>query len=147
MRYSRSLSKLGELLERADLTSALDDKMFTLFAPHNDAFKKMLPLELKAMENNKPQLTKVLQRHIISGRKIADDGFVDTKYQTSNTAMDIIQINQDPNDRDKQVISFNETKSRHTTRDRKDDIIVGKGIIHIIDTVLLEGILTFISAF
>ncbi|XP_078610829.1 periostin-like [Branchiostoma floridae x Branchiostoma japonicum] len=62
--HNKNLSVLNEAVEKADLGT---DGPFTLFAPTNDAFKKLSNGTLPSLLKNVTALTEVLSYHVVSG--------------------------------------------------------------------------------
>ncbi|XP_066292872.1 transforming growth factor-beta-induced protein ig-h3-like [Branchiostoma lanceolatum] len=66
--HNDNLSVLNEAVDKAGLGSALDgDGPFTLFAPTNDAFKKLPNGTLPSLLKNVTALTEILTYHVVSG--------------------------------------------------------------------------------
>jgi uncharacterized surface protein with fasciclin (FAS1) repeats len=68
------LSSLAKAVEAAGLTETLNSaKDITVFAPTNEAFDKVPKETLDKLMADKEQLTKVLQNHVVEGRKAPAD--------------------------------------------------------------------------
>jgi uncharacterized surface protein with fasciclin (FAS1) repeats len=68
------LSTLAKAVDAAGLTETLNSaKGITVFAPTNEAFDKLPKETLDKLMADKEQLTKVLQNHIVEGRKAPAD--------------------------------------------------------------------------
>ncbi|WP_345005686.1 fasciclin domain-containing protein [Streptosporangium album] len=68
------LSTLAKAIEQAGLTDTLNSaKDITVFAPTNEAFAKLPKETLDKVLADKAQLTKVLQNHVVEGRKTPAD--------------------------------------------------------------------------
>jgi uncharacterized surface protein with fasciclin (FAS1) repeats len=68
------LSSLAKAVEAAGLTETLNSaKDITVFAPTNEAFDKVPKETLDKLMADKDQLTKVLQNHVVEGRKAPAD--------------------------------------------------------------------------
>ena len=66
-----SLKTFAELLKASELDKVLEGTgEFTVFAPTDDAFKKIPPDTLHAIKADKARLTALLKNHIVSGKKI-----------------------------------------------------------------------------
>ncbi|WP_369211569.1 fasciclin domain-containing protein [Streptomyces flavofungini] len=77
-----ALSTLVSAVEKAGLVDTLNNaKDITVFAPSNDAFKKVPKADLDRLLNNKDQLTKVLTYHVV-GEKVAPDDMKDGSFKT-----------------------------------------------------------------
>ena len=68
------LSTLAKAVDAAGLTETLNSaKDITVFAPTNEAFDKVPKETLDKLMADKEQLTKVLQNHVVEGRKAPAD--------------------------------------------------------------------------
>ncbi len=121
-------STLVAALQKAELVSALQGKgPFTVFAPTNAAFEKLLgELNISATDLlNHPQLSEVLLYHVVSGKVMSTDLTNGLKAETLN----------------KESVSFDLSSgvkvnmSTVTTA----DVAATNGVIHIIDTVLVPA--------
>ncbi|MFG3044593.1 fasciclin domain-containing protein [Streptomyces sp. NPDC048241] len=76
------LSQLVSAAVRAHLTETLNDKpAVTVFAPDNDAFKKVTASQLSALLTNEGQLKKTLTYHVVD-KKITPDQLSDGSFTT-----------------------------------------------------------------
>ncbi len=120
-------------LQTAGLTETLKGAgPFTIFAPTDEAFKKLPPGTLDALlkPENKQQLVDVLTYHVLSGKVMAKD--VKGKTATPTTVEgDALAIDGTK----KGVMVDNAAVT-------KADVSASNGVIHIIDTVLLPKSLT-----
>ncbi len=119
-------SMLVSLLQKADLVGALQGKgPFTVFAPTNAAFEKLLSeLGITASDlMNQPDLAKVLLYHVVSGKVMSTDlsnGLQAPSLNGESLAFDLsagVMVNKSS------VIAA--------------DIEAGNGVVHVIDTVLV----------
>lgn len=119
-------SMLVSLLQKADLVSALQGEgPFTVFAPTNAAFDKLLAaLNISASDlMNQPDLAKVLLYHVVSGKVLStdlSDGLEAPTLNGESVAFDLssgVMVNQSG------IVSA--------------DIEAGNGVIHVIDAVLV----------
>ena len=119
-------SMLVSLLQKADLVGALQgDGPFTVFAPTNAAFEKLLAaLNISASDlMNQPDLAKVLLYHVVSGKVMStdlSDGLEAPTLNGESVAFDLssgVLVNQS------NVVSA--------------DIEAGNGVVHVIDAVLV----------
>ncbi len=119
-------SMLVSLLQKADLVGALQGEgPFTVFAPTNAAFDKLLAaLNISASDlMNQPDLAKVLLYHVVSGKVLStdlSDGLEAPTLNGESLAFDLssgVLVNQS------NVVSA--------------DIEAGNGVIHVIDAVLV----------
>ena len=119
-------SMLVSLLQKADLVSALQGEgPFTVFAPTNAAFEKLLSsLGITASElMNQPDLAKVLLYHVVSGDVRStdlSDGLQAPSLNGENLTFDLSS-----------GAMVNESKITAV------DIVAGNGVVHVIDTVLV----------
>lgn len=116
---------LAAALEKAGLVETLKGKgPFTVFAPTDDAFKKLLkgmnltPEQLLARQD----LKEILLYHVLSGKVMSTDLKDGQKAQT--LAKKEVTISLDP-------VKVNNANVI------KPDIEASNGVIHVIDTVLL----------
>ncbi len=98
---------------------------FTVFAPVNSAFNKLPPGTLQTLLLNRPQLSRILTYHVVSGRW-RRTGLKDCKELTSIEGSPL-------------PISFTNGFEVKNATVITSDIEVDNGIIHCIDTVLLMG--------
>ncbi|MEV1044033.1 fasciclin domain-containing protein [Streptomyces sp. NPDC049916] len=76
------LSTLVSAVKKAGLVDTLNNaKNVTVFAPTNDAFKKIPKADLDKLLNNKAELTKVLTYHVV-GEKLTTKQLADGSYKT-----------------------------------------------------------------
>ncbi|MBV1949782.1 fasciclin domain-containing protein [Streptomyces sp. BV129] len=76
------LSQLVSAAVRAHLTDTLNDKpAITVFAPNNDAFKKVTASQLSSLLSNEGQLKKVLTYHVVD-KEIKPDQLSDGSFTT-----------------------------------------------------------------
>jgi uncharacterized surface protein with fasciclin (FAS1) repeats len=117
---------LVSLLQKADLVGALQGEgPFTVFAPTNAAFEKLLAaLNISASDlMNQPDLAKVLLYHVVSGNVMStdlSDGLMAPTLNGESVKFDLssgVIVNQS------NVVSA--------------DIKAGNGVVHVIDTVLV----------
>lgn len=125
-------SILVAALQKSDLVGALQGEgPFTVFAPTNAAFEKLLAaLNISASDlMNQPDLAKVLLYHVVSGKVMSTDlsnGLEAATLNGESVKFDLIsgvKVNQ----------------SGVTAA----DIEAGNGVIHVIDTVLVPQNFTY----
>ncbi|MFJ4601264.1 fasciclin domain-containing protein [Streptomyces griseoluteus] len=76
------LSQLVSAAVRAHLTDTLNNKSaVTVFAPNNDAFKKVTASQLSSLLNNEGQLKKVLTYHVVD-KQITPDQLSNGSFTT-----------------------------------------------------------------
>lgn len=122
------LSTLVSALTAAELTESLKGTgPFTVFAPTNDAFKKLDPAVLADLlkPENKEKLAAVLKYHVVPGKiASADAKGADVDLTTLNGA--VVKV-----DGKGAVVKVGEATVT------KADIAASNGVIHVIDTVIL----------
>ncbi|MFG6431585.1 fasciclin domain-containing protein [Roseateles sp. LYH14W] len=123
-------SILVEAVVAADLVPTLNGTgPFTVFAPTNAAFAKLLTelgLTKEQLLADKPLLTKVLTYHVVAGRVLKADVPVGTPITT-------VQGNTFTVDATLAITDRNSRKAAITAT----DVLARNGVIHVIDTVIL----------
>lgn len=123
---SNDFSTLVAALQKADLVETLKgDGPFTVFAPTNAAFEKLLKeLDISAADLiNQPDLAKVLLYHVVSGEVMSTDLTNGMEAATINGESIKIDLSN----------GVRVNNSTVTTADLK----AGNGVVHVIDTVLV----------
>lgn len=123
---SEDFSTLVAALQKADLVDTLKgDGPFTVFAPTNAAFEKLLKdLNITAADLlSQPDLSKVLLYHVVSGNVMSTDLTDGMDAKTINGETVKVALG------DKVMIN----NATVTTPDLK----AGNGVVHVIDTVLV----------
>lgn len=121
-----NFSILVAALQKADLVGALQgDGPFTVFAPTNAAFEKLLgALDITAEELlAQPDLAKVLTYHVVSGKVMSTDLTDGMKAATLNGQEVAFDLSASPKVNDSAITAV--------------DIEATNGVIHVIDTVLV----------
>lgn len=121
-------SILVSALQEADLVETLQGEgPFTVFAPTNAAFEKLLgELDITADELlAQPDLDKVLTHHVVSGKVLAADLTDGMEAETVNGEKLMFDLSGDP--------MVNESMITST------DMEATNGVIHEIDTVLVPS--------
>jgi len=122
-----SFKTLAKLLTDAGLVDVLKgDGPFTVFAPTDDAFKKVPKEALEALAKDKEKLKKVLTYHVIKGKVMAADA-VKLDGKSADTVAKVklpIKVKGD-------AVMVGKAKVTKT------DIECKNGVIHVIDTVLI----------
>ncbi len=120
-------STLVTALTAADLVKTLEGKgPFTVFAPTNAAFAKIPKATLDALLKNKPELTKVLLYHVVSGKVMAADAMKMNGKMAKTVEGSSLKISVMG-----KVLEVDNAKVI------KADIAASNGVIHVIDTVLM----------
>ena len=119
-------STLLKAVETAGLAKKLGEKgPFTLFAPNDEAFKKLPKEELDALFKDKARLTRVLEDHLVQGKQISVGELTKMKWVTAmsgrrlQVSADILMIENS------EVISSN--------------LKAANGLIHVLDTPLIKA--------
>jgi uncharacterized surface protein with fasciclin (FAS1) repeats len=120
-------------IKAAGLTDTLAGKgPFTVFAPTDEAFKKLPSGALDALLKDTAKLKAVLNYHLVAGRVLAQDfksGEIMTVQGSPLTAV--------VSSTDMQV------NGAHV---KQRDITVSNGVIHVIDTVIMPRTWTLLAA-
>ena len=120
-----SFDTLATALKAAGLVETLKGKgPFTVFAPTDDAFKKLPAGTLEKLLADKAQLTKVLTYHVVAGKVMAADVVKLSEAKTVEGSAVKIEVK----DGKVKVNGANVVKT---------DIGASNGVIHVIDTVIL----------
>jgi len=123
---AQSFKTLVAAVKAAGLVETLKGKgPFTVFAPTDAAFAKLPEGTIPALLKDKAKLGSILTYHVVSGR-VLSDAIAQGKTDVPTVNGGTLHIN-----RDKDVITINGAKVV------KADIIVGNGVIHVIDSVVL----------
>ena len=119
-----SFSTLVSAIQAADLVETLSSKgPFTVFAPTDEAFKKLPAGTVENLLEHKDQLAKVLTYHVVSGKVMSKDV---VKLSDAITVQGS-KIHFDTTD----GVKVNSAKVIQV------DIETSNGVIHVIDEVLL----------
>lgn len=120
-----SFNTLATALKAASLVDTLKGKgPFTVFAPTDDAFKKLPAGTLEKLLADKAQLTKVLTYHVVAGKVMAADVVKLSEAKTVEGSMVKITVG-------KAGVKVNDANVVKT------DIGASNGVIHVIDSVIL----------
>ena len=120
-----SFNTLATALKAAGLVETLKGKgPFTVFAPTDDAFKKLPAGTLEKLLADKAQLTKILTYHVVAGKVMAADVVKLTEAKTVEGSAVKISVK----DGKVKVNDANVVKT---------DVGASNGVIHVIDTVIL----------
>jgi uncharacterized surface protein with fasciclin (FAS1) repeats len=118
---------LAKLLTDAGLVEVLKGEgPFTVFAPTDDAFKKVPAEVLEALAKDKDKLKKVLTYHVIKGKVMAADAVKLDGKEAETVAKVKLPIKVKGGD-----VMVGKAKVTKT------DIACKNGVIHVIDTVLI----------
>ncbi len=120
-----SFNTLATALKAAGLIDTLKGKgPFTVFAPTDDAFKKLPAGTLEKLLADKAQLTKVLTYHVVAGKVMAADVVKLKEAKTVEGSMVKITVTNG-------AVKVNDANVVKT------DIGASNGVIHVIDSVIL----------
>jgi uncharacterized surface protein with fasciclin (FAS1) repeats len=119
-----SFKTLVGAVQAANLVSTLKGPgPFTVFAPTDAAFEKLPSGTLDSLLKDKPQLTKILTYHVVSGRVTA----ADVKKLTSAKTVEGQELS----------INTSHGVKVNNAMVTQADIMCDNGIIHVIDSVLM----------
>jgi len=125
-----NFTTLLKLVGDAGLTDTLSgDGPFTVFAPTDDAFKKVSAKDLEALGKDKERLTAVLKYHVVAGKVLAADV---VKMKTAKTVEGTeakITVSKD-----------GKTVTLDKAKVVKTDIAADNGVIHVLDTVIMPPV-------
>jgi uncharacterized surface protein with fasciclin (FAS1) repeats len=126
---SKKFPTLVAAVQAAGLAEALKgDGPFTVFAPSEEAFKKLPKGTLESLlkPENKSKLVAILKYHVISGKVMAADAM---KLKNGTKVPTLLG----------QTIKVRNSHGVHINNAKviKTDIECTNGVIHVIDTVLL----------
>lgn len=121
-----SFQTLVTAVQVAGLVDALKSPgPFTVFAPNDDAFAKLLPGTVESLVKSPPQLGRILTYHVVAGKLMK----ADLEKVKSVTSLEGSPIPIDCSD------GF-EVKNATVIA---PDLEVDNGVIHVIDNVILMG--------
>jgi uncharacterized surface protein with fasciclin (FAS1) repeats len=127
----KQFSTLVAAIKAAGLAEALQgDGPFTVFAPTNDAFKKLPAgtVETLLKPENKDKLTAILKSHVVSGKVMAADAMKLDGKSAKSLSGEMLPVKVDGG----KVCVGKATVT-------KADIAASNGVIHVIDTVILPS--------
>jgi uncharacterized surface protein with fasciclin (FAS1) repeats len=121
-----SLSTLARLLTTAGVVSLSDPGPWTVFAPRNSAFDKLPEGELErlSLPENRAELARIMQLHVVSGRYLAADLVNRTTTLATASGLNVI------------VDGFNGINIGGVAV-VQPDVLASNGVIHILDGVIL----------
>jgi uncharacterized surface protein with fasciclin (FAS1) repeats len=127
---SKAFPTLVSLVQKAGLVETLKSKgPFTVFAPSEEAFKKLDKKTLDAVLNDNELLKKVLLYHVVPGKIMAADAI---KLNGKQGATALKGAKVDVKVKNGKVMIDNATVI-------KTDIDTSNGVIHVIDTVIVPS--------
>ncbi len=123
---NNAFTTLVTAVKVAGLVEALQQPgPFTVFAPNDDAFAKLLPGTVDTLVQNIPQLQRILKYHVVAGRYTTNE----LKNLSTLTSLEGSPIPIRCGD-------IFEVKNATVVA---ADIEATNGVIHVIDTVILIG--------
>jgi uncharacterized surface protein with fasciclin (FAS1) repeats len=123
------LSTLVKALQVADLVSTLEGSgPFTVFAPSDDAFKKLPKAALVYLLHKKDKLTDVLEHHVSLGYILSNNLTSGEKIKMLKGGDLTVSIAH---------MDGNDTVKVDDAVVRKPNLIASNGVVHIIDKVLI----------
>ncbi|MEH2279043.1 MAG: fasciclin domain-containing protein [Nostoc sp.] len=121
-----SFTTLVAAIQAAGLVDTLKGEgPFTVFAPTDEAFKKLPAGTVDALLQDIPKLKKILTYHVVSGKVLAAD-VVKLKTATTVEGSDV------------KIDASNGVKINDATV-ATPDVAADNGVIHVIDTVLIPA--------
>ncbi len=125
-------TKLVAAVKAADLVDTLKGEgPFTVFAPTDAAFEALGEETLNAVLKDKEKLTKILTYHVIKGKVPSTDALDLAKGNKSAKTVEGSEI--------KFTLEDGKIKLNGKATVTKADIMVGNGVIHVIDAVILPS--------
>jgi uncharacterized surface protein with fasciclin (FAS1) repeats len=124
-----SFKTLATALTAAGLVDTLNGNgPFTVFAPTDDAFKKLPAGKLESLLADVPQLKSILTYHVVAGKVMAADvmGLNGKSAKTVNGS-------------DVKISTDGGVKLNGTSNVVKTDIECTNGVIHVIDSVIIPA--------
>ena len=119
-------STLASAIKTANLTDALSGtEPYTVFAPTNEAFKKVPPETLTEVLDDPERLSNILNYHVVAGKVMSADVMKLKEAATVEGTMFTIDTSKGIKINNASVTSA--------------DVECGNGVIHIIDTVLMPA--------
>ena len=120
-----TFNTLATALTEAGLVDALKgDGPFTVFAPNDEAFKKLPKGTLESLLKDKEALKKILLYHVVSGNVSAKD-VVKLSKATTLSGQDV------------KIKVTGKTVKINNSKVIAADVKAKNGVIHVIDTVLI----------
>lgn len=127
---SKQFPTLVSLVQKAGLVDTLKGKgPFTVFAPTEEAFKKLDKKTLDAVLNDDALLKKVLLYHVVPGKVMAKD-VVKLNGKAAKTALKGADVHITVKEGKVMIDKSNVVKT---------DIEASNGVIHVIDIVLVPS--------
>ncbi|MDN3723705.1 fasciclin domain-containing protein [Aequorivita sp. SDUM287046] len=136
---NENLSTLVSALQAADMAQTMKaEGEYTVFAPSNEAFSKVPKATMDNLmkPENKEQLQKLLQYHVLQGKMNSAD--VVAKIKAANNKLDVTTLNGE-------VLTLSEKDGKVMVKDAKGntatvstaDVDASNGVVHVVDKVLM----------
>ncbi|MFB2892489.1 fasciclin domain-containing protein [Aerosakkonemataceae cyanobacterium BLCC-F50] len=124
---AESFKTLLTLVEAAGLVDVLKNpEIKTVFAPTDEAFAKIPATTVTSLTENTEKLKRILLYHVVAGDVRSDD---------------LIQINEAPTfEGSVLAIDSSDGVKVNDAKVLQQDILADNGVIHVIDTVLIPGL-------
>ena len=129
IRSNPDLSTLARLIRSADMVSMLESSVgYTVFAPNNEAFAALPAgmIDNLMLPNNKPELTRILQAHVLPEKVMSYELKDKLQVQTIQSEEVTIQVD------DRGIVIGG-------ARIITPDIEASNGVMHVIDMVMLPS--------
>lgn len=118
-------STFSNAIKMADLTGALKGSgPFTVFAPTDEAFKKMPQAELEALMKDKPRLISMVKSHVLPSKLLSKDITTRQSKTLEGNSLNVVNASS----------GMSIDAGKVTTA----DIETTNGVIHAIDTVIAQ---------
>ncbi|MCD1294127.1 Nex18 symbiotically induced protein [Methanocella sp. CWC-04] len=125
VKQSENFKTLEKAIREAGLADVLTGRgPFTVFAPNDDAFKRIPQDTLNSILKDKSRLARILKYHVVRGRYTSNDLSAEESLKTLEGS--VIPIN---------MTGYNRIIG--SAKAIQPDIKASNGIIHVIDSVLL----------
>lgn len=119
---------LLKAIEQAELADILNSPgPYTVFAPTDEAFAKLPEETIESLTQDIPKLKRVVSYHVTFGDVRAEDLMEIAEAETVEGSVVAIDSSNGLKVNDAQVI--------------ESDVLADNGVIHVIDTVLIPGLL------
>lgn len=122
-----NFSILKKALKETGLDETLKTGNYTIFAPNDDAFKKLPAEELNKLLADRDKLKQILLYHVVEGKMLAADVVKQSELKTAEGTNAKIKVKE------------NGKVKINGARILKTDILASNGVLHVIDTVIVPG--------
>ena len=136
---TEKLSTLLKAVKSAGLVDELKGKgPFTIFAPNDEAFKKIPGGELdKLLEpGNVEKLKALIMRHVVTKKTLIGASFPKGEYNLETAGKDKEKLTVISKD-NKVTIKSSKVNAAADVKRKYSDIAANNGVVHIIDKVLI----------